>query len=341
MVIKMFKKLMVTSFIIFLIVGVVSAEDINSTDDAVMINEDNNDDTVNVQAEDIVNDNQKSTVTVKFINAVTGEEYGSQTNTISEGGSWGMGMAKFNNMIANHKTFKSDGYKYTFSYWSGENGIVEDTQRFYCTGEDYTVIFHANYDKELLGRLTFILTDEHGHNGHTMTYNDEADYKFTFKEPVDVEEGYEFLYYENDDTGEIYNPGDFFSMKYSEFQGQDITVKVNAIYEKIVDPTNESSDDTPTNQSSDNPTNESSDDTPISQISDDKNMTENEKFNDIEDNSSKIIKDDVGDNSTLKNESKHIIKDSSNHNTGIPIVGLIVLIIAAILILAYVRRPKS
>lgn len=328
----MLKKLLITSFIIFLIAGVVSATDINSSDDALMISEDNNDNTVNVHAEDVVSDNQKSTVTVKFINAITGEEYGSQTNTISEGGSWGMGMAKFNNMIANHKTFKSDGYKYTFSNWSGENGIVDDTQRFYCTGEDYTVTFYANYDKELLGRLTFILTDEHGHNGHTMTYNDEADYKFTFKEPVDVEEGYKFLYYENENTGEIYNPGDFFTMKYSEFQGQDITVKVNAIYEKIADPTNESSEDNPTNESSnDNPTNESNDV---------KNTTENEIINDTDDNSSKIIKDDVVDNSPVKNESKHIINDSSKHKTGIPIIGLIILIIAAIFILAYVRKSK-
>ena len=166
---------------------------------------------------------------------MTGDEYGSTTNTIKEGGSWGITMTKFNNMIANHKTFKLDGYKYTFTHWTGENGIVTGSQRFYCTGEDYTVIFYANYDKELLGRLTFKLIDEHGNNDHNMTYKDEANYAFTFKEPVDVEEGYKFLYYENADTEEKYDPGDVFSMKYVEFKGQDVTVVINAIYEKIPD----------------------------------------------------------------------------------------------------------
>ena len=148
-----------------------------------------------------------------------------------------MGMGKFNNMIANHKTFKMDGYKYTFTYWSGDNGIVDSTQLLYCTGDDYTVTYYANYNKELLGRLTFIVNDEHGHNGHQMTYNDEADYKFTFKDPVDVDEGYEFMYYEHAKTGEKYNPGDIFTMQYSEFQCQDVTVEMNAIYKKIADDT--------------------------------------------------------------------------------------------------------
>ena len=202
----MLKKLLVMLCLLFLVVGIVSAADNNSTGDTLKTDEDNSNEIVEIQ-EVASDETPKSTITVNFVNAVTGEEYGSLSNTLAQGGSWGMGMGKFNNMIANHKTFKMDGYKYTFTHWSGDNGVVDSTQLLYCTGEDYTVTFYANYDKELLGRLTFIVNDEHGHNGHQMTYNDEADYKFTFKDPVDVEEGYKFLYYEHAKTGEKYNPG--------------------------------------------------------------------------------------------------------------------------------------
>ena len=213
--------------LLFLLIGIVSAVDMNYTSDTLNVDENNHDEIVKIYDGEILKEDQKSSVTIKFVNAITGEEYGSITNTISKGGSWGIGMAKFNNMIANHKTFKLDGYKFTFTSWSGENGIVSGTQRFYCTGVNYTVTYYANYDKVLLGRLIFTLNDEHGNNDHYMTYTDEADYKFTFKEPVDVEEGYEFMYYENAETGATYNPSDFISIKYSEFKGQEMNVVVN------------------------------------------------------------------------------------------------------------------
>lgn len=330
--------------LLFLVVGIVSAADNNSTGDTLKIDDDNGKEIVEIQDEKVVNENPKSTITVKFVNAVTGEEYGSLSNTLAQGGSWGMGMGKFNNMIANHKTFKMDGYKYTFTHWSGDNGVVDSTQLLYCTGEDYTVTFYANYDKELLGRLTFIVNDEHGHNGHQMTYNDEADYKFTFKDPVDVEEGYKFLYYEHAKTGEKYNPGDVFSMLYSEFQGQDVTVEVNAIYEKIAEdePVND------TNGTGDNgtvidnsTTNETDDNTTVIDNGNAKNQTDtnsaddNKQADEIDDN------DKQSGNDSAKGDEGNITSALSKHKTAIAFTGLVFLVIVMISVLIYTRRNEN
>lgn len=328
----MLNKLIVMLCLLFLVAGIVSAAEIDSTDDALKTYEDKGDEIVEIQDEEVINENPKSTITVKFVNGVTGEEYGSLSNTLAQGGSWGMGMGKFNNMIANHKTFKMDGYKYTFTYWSGDNGIVDSTQLLYCTGEDYTVTYYANYDRELLGRLTFIVNDEHGHNGHLMTYNDEADFKFTFKDPVDVEEGYTFLYYEDAKTGEIYNPGDVFRMYYSEFQGRDVTVEINAIYEKIAEdePVNETNSTEDNGTVIDNSTAENQTDTDGNII--DNGADDNNKIDDIDGNS------DKKGNGSAKTDDENISCDLSNHKTAISFRGIVFLVIVMICVLIYIGR---
>lgn len=322
----MIKRLFIMLILLFFIVGTVSAADINSTDDTLNADENNGNDIVKIQDEKVLKENSQSKVTIKFVNEVTGDEYGSTTNTIKEGGSWGITMTKFNNMIANHKTFKLDGYKYTFTHWTGENGIVTGSQRFYCTGEDYTVIFYANYDKELLGRLTFKLIDEHGNNDHNMTYKDEANYAFTFKEPVDVEEGYKFLYYENADTEEKYDPGDVFSMKYVEFKGQDVTVVINAIYEKIPDNDTENEtiieNDTDENKTIENET----------VIGNDTNETEK-----IDNNNSNIEKTVKHENNTKISKEDENTIDLGNHITG-NALGLVFLIVLIMGVLIYNRK---
>ena len=347
----MFKKIAIMLCLLFLVVGIVSAAENNSSDDVLKTDEDNGNEIVEIQDEKVMNENPKSTITVNFVNAVTGEEYGSLSNTLAQGGSWGMGMGKFNNMIANHKTFKMDGYKYTFTYWSGDNGIVDSTQLLYCTGEDYTVTYYANYDKELLGRLTFIINDEHGHNGHLMTYTDEADYKFTFKDPVDVDEGYEFKYYENAKTGEIYNPGDVFSMLYSEFQGQDVTVEINAIYEKIaednpINDTNGTGDNGTVidNNTADNGTdtngtvidnNTADNGTDTNETVIDNGADDNNQSDDIDDKN-----DDQRGNDSAKSDDGNVTSILIKNKTAIAFTGLVFLVIIMISVLIYIRRNE-
>ena len=339
----MFKKLAVMLCLLLLVVGIASAADTNSSDDTLKTDEDNSEKIVEIQDEKVTDENPKSTITVKFVNAVTGEEYGSLSNTLAQGGSWGIGRGKFNNMIANHKTFKMDGYKYTFTHWSGENGIVDSTQLLYCTGEDYTVTYYANYDKELLGRLTFIVNDEHGHNGHQMTYTDEDDYKFTFNDPVDVDEGYEFMYYEHAKTSEKYNPGDIFTMQYSEFQGQDVTVEINAIYKKIAD-------DTPvndTNGTGDNGTvidnNSTNNETETNGTVIDNNSSNNETGTHNTDDNKKIDdkNDDQSGNDSVKSDDGNVTSILSKNKTAIAFTGLVFLVIVMIGVLIYTRRNEN
>lgn len=299
----MIKKVAIFLIVLLIAVNVVSATENNDT-----------------QA---LKQNAGSIVTVEFKNSVTGEVYGTLSNTIKEGDSWGLMMAKFNNMIANHKTFKMDGFKYTFTHWNGPNGVVDGTQRFYCTGYDYLVTFYADYDKELLGCLNFVLNDEHGHNGHTMTYTDEADYRFTFKEPVDVEDGYNFLYYENVETGEVYNPGDDLSIPYSEFKGQELTVEVNAVYEKIVE--NETENETIENDTSEDVI---YDDVPINNsTSDDETLFLEVQFPNDE------------SNGTMNDTSNHT-SVLEKHKTGIGFIGLVGIVIFAIGLIAADRIYK-
>ena len=341
----MLKKLLVMLCLLFLVVGIVSAADNNSTGDTLKTDEDNSNEIVEIQ-EVASDETPKSTITVNFVNAVTGEEYGSLSNTLAQGGSWGMGMGKFNNMIANHKTFKMDGYKYTFTHWSGDNGVVDSTQLLYCTGEDYTVTFYANYDKELLGRLTFIVNDEHGHNGHQMTYNDEADYKFTFKDPVDVEEGYKFLYYEHAKTGEKYNPGDVFSMLYAEFQGQDVTVEVNAIYEKIQEdePVNDTNGTVIDNNTTDNETdtngtaidNSTADnETDTNGTAIDNGADDNKQVDDIDEDNGQ------SGNDSANSDDGNVTSILSKNKTSIAFTGLVFLVIVMISVLIYTRRNEN
>ena len=326
--------------------GIVSAADNNSTGDTLKTDDGKGNEIVEIQDVEVMNENPKATITVRFVNAVTGEEYGSISNTLAQGGSWGIGKGQFDNMIANHKTFKMDGYMYTFTYWSGDNGIVDGTQLLYCTGKDYTATFYANYDKELLGRLTFILNDEHGNNGVRTTYTDEADYKFTFNNASDVEEGYRFLHYENAKTGEIYNPGDVFSMPYSAFQGQDVTVEMNAIYEKIADdnPVNDTNNtevngtgtnnNTTSNEINETTTKNNTDnkETDGNGTSIDNSGDDNKKTNDTDDN----IKKKVGDPD--KNNDDNITATLSKHKTAIAFTGLVCLVIIILCALIYTKR---
>ena len=250
-----------------------------------------------------------SNVNVKLENDVTGEIYLDTTNAIKEGGSWGIMPKKFENAVANHKTFKKDGYKYTFDKVVNSKGEeITGTQRFYCTGEDYTVVYYALYNKELLGSLKFTINDEHGHNGHYMEYTDEADYKFTFKEPVDVEDGYKFLYYQDRVTGEVYNPHDVFVVGYNEFKGIEKIIDMDAIYERIID------DDNHTNNESNEQVNES-------------NSTNSSNNNSTLPLNNSVIKNDGKNNRTAISNGENI---SISHETGNNIRSLVVVVLLII-----------
>ena len=169
-----------------------------------------------------------------------------------------------------------------------------------------------------------------------------------------------FLHYENAKTGEIYNPGDVFSMPYSAFQGHDVTVEMNAIYEKIADDnpvndtnntevngtgtnnnttSNETNETTTNNNTTSNETNETTTKNNTDNKETDGNGTsidnsgdDNKKTNDTDDN----IKKKVGDPD--KNNDDNITATLSKHKTAIAFTGLVCLVIIILYALIYTRR---
>lgn len=181
------------------------------------------------------NDDGSSNVTVIFHKKCSdGDVTDSISNKISSGGSWGVGMAKFKNQVANKKysDFKYQGEHYVFSHWEDADGnTVTDTQRFYATGEDYEAHFYAIYDHSPIGSLTVNYIDNIAHGSGGMNYTEYGtNYKHTFKTPADIPDGAVFLYWENE-NGTRYNAGDTLEIKSSEFEGINKVVNVYAVYD--------------------------------------------------------------------------------------------------------------
>ena len=73
--------------LLLLVVGIASAAENNSIGDTLKTDADKGNEIVEIPDAKVMNENPKSTITVKFVNAVTGEEYGSLSNTLAQGGS--------------------------------------------------------------------------------------------------------------------------------------------------------------------------------------------------------------------------------------------------------------
>ncbi|WP_407462587.1 hypothetical protein [Methanobrevibacter sp.] len=177
----------------------------------------------------------KSKVTVIFHKMSSeGEVTDSVTNEISS--TWGIGMAKFNNQVANKKysDFVYENEHWVFDHWEDADGNkITGTQTIVATGEDFEVHYYAKYTHTPLGTLRVTYNDNFGHGSGSMNYTDHnTAYKHTFKVPADYpEDKVVFKYWEREDTGEKFNAGDSLTVKPSEFDGKELNITVNAIYD--------------------------------------------------------------------------------------------------------------
>lgn len=177
----------------------------------------------------------KSKVTVIFHKMSSeGEVTDSVTNDISS--TWGIGMAKFNNQVANKKysDFVYENEHWVFDHWEDADGNkITGTQTIVATGEDFEVHYYAKYTHTPLGTLRVTYNDNFGHGSGSMNYTDHnTAYKHTFKVPADYpEDKVVFKYWEREDTGEKFNAGDSLTVKPSEFDGKELNITVNAIYD--------------------------------------------------------------------------------------------------------------
>lgn len=186
-----------------------------------------------------------SNITVKVVGLkdVNGNDVNSElTNKIDPGVTWIIHYAMFEDEIDRYKTYDANGIHYTFKHLLDPEGVpITDPESYERTlkpnGTDYTVVFTAVYDEEVIGNFTLIYTDKFGHGSGSWSSinNYGVDFTHTFRTPADIPSGAVFLYWEREDTKEKYYPNSSdqyqYTITYKEFAGKDVKVYVNAVYD--------------------------------------------------------------------------------------------------------------
>ena len=143
--------------------------------------------------------------------------------------------------MANQNSFTYDGYRYVFKCWrddqTGQDVGPKQRTEFvkYIDddgfGHNYTYSYTAQYTKTLLGRLHCEYIDNLGHGSGSENHTaDNVQYTHTFIEPADIPTGAVFLYWERNDTGDKFYPGDKMTVKPAEYKGIELNITVYAVY---------------------------------------------------------------------------------------------------------------
>ena len=186
-----------------------------------------------------------SNITVKVVGLkdVNGNDVNSElTNKIDPGVTWIIRYAMFEDEIDRYNTYDANGIHYTFKHLLDPEGVpITDPESYERTlkpnGTDYTVVYTAVYDEEVIGNFTLIYTDKFGHGSGSWSSinNYGVDFTHTFRTPADIPSGAVFLYWEREDTKEKYYPDSSdqyqYTITYEEFAGKDVKVYVNAVYD--------------------------------------------------------------------------------------------------------------
>lgn len=199
------------------------------------------------------------TVTYNFKFRKANGEWTTQTWNVKVTGNTGSSskaMSYYNRQVVNNHAEVVKVGKITYTY-TGQ--WVSDDGHTYATSDKITVKNSeekgsrtvnvvAQYTQKSDCSFQFNVIDEHGNNDHSFTDPNGAasSYTFTFKDPTDVEENYEFIHYVNDD-GDIKNPGDQFNIDLTKLEN-DTVVTYYAVYEyhePVVEPDEEEVNDGP------------------------------------------------------------------------------------------------
>lgn len=95
---------------------------------------------------------------------------------------------------------------------------------------EVTVYIKADYQilKNYYLNVNYIDNVANG-GGGASHYSNKTDYTHTFKTPADIPSNYEFLYWENKETGDTYKDGETFTVKANTLD-EDTTVNIYAVY---------------------------------------------------------------------------------------------------------------
>lgn len=138
-----------------------------------------------------------------------------------------IGVAKANNVIANHRTVTDGLVVKTFTGWDTEFPVV-------LNQSNPTVVVTAQYDTVKKPQLTFKYTDNISTgSGGWQNQSPAESYTHTFKNPLvaSPRTNYTFLYWENvNDSSERYTAGQKYKCNSSTIK-EDTTVEFVAVYE--------------------------------------------------------------------------------------------------------------
>ena len=150
----------------------------------------------------------KLTITFKYRDSNNNAEW--TTSSLSnEATSWNVLQAKANNVIANHRTITVGLTVYTFTGWDTTFPVT-------LNAENPNVTVTAQYSVEQKPQLTFVYKDNVSTgSGSWENESPFSGYTHTFKKPADVPQ-YTFLYWENEENGDIKKAGEKFKMTASE-----------------------------------------------------------------------------------------------------------------------------
>lgn len=168
-----------------------------------------------------------------------GETIKTQDNPFSKGTGGTMNLKKLNAFTAimdnKNRNFTYDGNRYVFTHWVDDDGVVVDSsykKSMKADGKNHTLNYYAQYDVTPLGSLRVDYIDNFANGGGSENHSaDNVKYVHTFKEPADIPDEVEFLYWEREDTGEKFNPGDKLTVNPSEYAGKKLEIKVYAVYD--------------------------------------------------------------------------------------------------------------
>ncbi|MCR4632566.1 MAG: InlB B-repeat-containing protein [Erysipelotrichaceae bacterium] len=183
---------------------------------------------------------EKIKITVNFVDIMTTSgttKTGTASSTLSKSvSSWRILAAKFKNQIPS-TDFSVQGTKYHFTgEWAYEDGsIVSIPMEFKYDdfNEDTTINIHPIYEITEAARLNFYKIDNisYGSGSWANTAGTFTTYTNTLKAPS-AKAHYQFLYWQDEETGKIYNAGDKFSIKASDIgDGNTKDVRLYAMWQ--------------------------------------------------------------------------------------------------------------
>lgn len=186
---------------------------------------------------------EKIKITVNFVDIMNTNgttKTGSASSTLSEKvSSWRILAAKFKNQIP-YTDVSVQGTKYHFTgEWAYEDGSIVSIPMEFKYADynvDTTVNVHPVYEITEAARLNFYKIDNisYGSGSWANTSGSFTTYTNTLKAPS-AKAHYQFLYWQDAETGKIYNAGDKYSINASEI-GENNTkdVRLYAIWQPSV-----------------------------------------------------------------------------------------------------------